>query len=484
MNRLIYPIRFSVVSKFFGKLCIFLALMNVVPFCTSMIFNERLVALRYAAILIIYLATGIILSRRNCPENMQANEGAVISVLTFIFTCLITTYPLMAKGLSFIDAFLEVVSCITSTGLSTIQSIDGAPRSFIFERSWMSWYGSLGFITLATIIIMQPTSSTSVLANTELDSEDLLAGAKINAYRIVLAYCSLTIIGILGCWALGLPFFYAFVYSVSGISTNGFTPTDGGLSSLAASLQLWIQLLCIFGAIPLTVYTRYLNKNPYFNFDILQVKTFIFVCLFFSLAITTCMHFISNINWIDALHKATAFIIQTQTTTGFTWFDYNKLDQGSKLLGLISMFLGGCTNSTAGGVKLLRLLIVLKMIKIALEKISSPSHAISETKLAGIPIKDGSVITSFLLIFLFIIVIIVSWFIFLLNDYEPLNALFVVVSAISTSGLDTGIVNPLLETCLKLVLCFDMLFGKLEVYAWLLILYPWTWFGSRMVEKA
>jgi len=483
MSERTYPVRFTVVSKFFGQLCNVLAFLNMVPFGTSIMFGEPHIAIRYAIVICIYLAIGTSLARRTAPRDMQTNEGMVISVLTFMFTCLLTTYPVMGKGLNFIDAFFEVVSCITSTGLSTVTSVVNAPRSFLFERAWMAWYGGLGFITLAIAIVMHSSLATRVLGGIELDTEDVLGESKMHVQRVVQAYCVLTLIGFIGCWWLGLKFFDAVLYSLSAISTSGDTPTDSGLSGLGLPLQLWVSLICIFGAIPLTIYYRYLHKNRYFTADILQVKTFILICIIISLAVATCMHFISGIAWKQTIHDAPMLIVQTQTSAGFTGIDCTKLDPGSKLLAIFSMFLGGGTGSTAGGIKLLRLLIVMTMLKVAIQRMGMSRNAVLKPKLAGMQMHPKHTVAPLLLIILFLAVAVFSWLAFLINGYKPLDSLFVLISAICTTGFDMGIVNASLSTFLKLVLCFDMLFGRLEVFAWLVMLNPWTWFGTSKMEK-
>lgn len=139
----------------------------------------------------------------------------------------------------------------------------------------------------------------------------------------------------------------------------------------------------------------------------------------------------------------------------------------------------GGMGSTAGGIKILRLLLLLRLLQLVIRRTCMPSHAVLDPWLGRHRLAGGEVEHALLIIMLFIVVILLSWFPFLLMGYAPLDPLFEVVSATANVGLSCGITAPELPTTLKGVLCLDMLLGRLEVVALVLVLYPWTWFGKR-----
>ena len=143
------------------------------------------------------------------------------------------------------------------------------------------------------------------------------------------------------------------------------------------------------------------------------------------------------------------------------------------------MAIGGSVGSTAGGIKILRLLILLRLFQLTVRRIAVPSHAVVEAKLGGRRLEDDDLLRALVLTALFIAVILLSWLPFVAAGYDPLNALFEVVSATATVGLSTGITATDLPTYLKAVLCADMLAGRLEIVALLIVLYPGSWFGKR-----
>jgi trk system potassium uptake protein TrkH len=168
-----------------------------------------------------------------------------------------------------------------------------------------------------------------------------------------------------------------------------------------------------------------------------------------------------------------------QTTTGFSTMPVTELDAASKVVMIIAMLIGGSVGSSAGGFKLLRLLILLRMLQLLIRRAGMPSHAVAEPYLAGHKLESDDIVRALQLILLFIGIMVLSWLPFVIMGYDPLDALFEVASACGTVGLSSGITRPELEPFLKSVLCFDMLAGRLEIVALLVVLYPRNWIGRR-----
>src|SRR6056297_2412323 len=146
---------------------------------------------------------------------------------------------------------------------------------------------------------------------------------------------------------------------------------------------------------------------------------------------------------------------------------------------IVSMLIGGGVGSTAGGIKLLRVLILLRLIQVVLQRATMPSSAVRYAKLRGKVLDDDAIQRVLILILLYVGVVAVSWFAFLVYGYPPMDALFEVVSATATAGLSTGITAPDMPAFLKGVLCLDMLLGRVEIIALLVVLYLLNWGGTR-----
>ena len=153
-----YAVRFRVIFKYFGQLCLVLAVLTVVPLVVSLILGERNITLRYAVVVCGLAVLGLGMSRLRSPSGMQANEGMVVVALVFLFSPLAMSYPMMSSGLSLLDALFEAISGVTTTGLSTKATLVGAPATFLFARAWMQWYGGLGIVVLSLALVTQPGS--------------------------------------------------------------------------------------------------------------------------------------------------------------------------------------------------------------------------------------------------------------------------------------------------------------------------------------
>ncbi len=475
-----YAVRPRVLVKYFTKLNLILAVLTLAPLGVSLLYQENQAALRYAVVISALLASWLACRQLRAPSNMQVNEGLVLAGLIFLFTPLVMTYPMMHAGADFQDIFFEAVSGITTTGLSTRETLADASNSYLFTRAWMQWYGGLGIVAFSLAFVMQPGLAAKSLAGSGTESDDLVGGARAYARRIFRVYCILTLAGIIGSLPAGVPLFDAVLFTLSAVSTGGFAPSDASLAELRLPAQVWITLACLAGAIPLTLYGRLFSKRHKGSIGIFQLKAIVIACLVVSLATAVSMRMHGNMSWSQICRHAPLLAFSAQTTAGFSSLSPAELDSTSKLLLTFSMLVGGDMESTAGGFKLLRLLIAANVFQLLLLRTSLPKHAVIEHRLAGHLLHDEEIRNALLLIILFILVIAASWAVFVAMGYDPIDSLFEVASATGTVGLSTGITGPSLPAILKGVLCVDMLMGRLEIIAWLVVFYPGTWIGRRM----
>ncbi len=475
-----YAVRSRVLFKYFGQLCLVLAALTMAPLVMSLIFGERSFTLRYAVVFCGLAGLGLGAARLRAPSSVQANEGMVLVALMFLFTPLVMSYPMMGSGLGFLDAFFEAISGVTTTGLSTKATLVGAPATFLFSRAWMQWYGGLGIVVLSLALVTQPGLLAKGLAATEAETDDLVGGTRARARRVLKVYGALTALGIIGSLAVGVGFFDAVLYTFAAVSTGSFAPHDGSLATLGWPAQGWITLLCLAGAIPLTFYHRMLQEKRRVSVEFLQLQAVVIASVVGSLAVGASMRLSAGMAWPQVLHHAPLLGFSAQTTAGFSSVPVVQLDAGSKLVLIFSMLVGASVGSTGGGFKLLRLLIAASVFRLILLRTCLPKHGVIEPRLAGRRLGDEEIRAALLLILLFVVVVALSWLPFVARGYSPLDSLFEVVSATGTVGLSVGLTSATLPALLKGILCVDMLMGRLEIIAWLVMLYPGTWFGRTM----
>jgi len=477
-----YSVRPLPVLKYFGQLCIVLALLTLVPLVVSILLGDYRVALRYAIVVAGVFTMGFFLQRLPTPKRIQTNEAMVITALIFLFAPMVMTWPTMASGLSFTDALFETISGITTTGLSVTASVADKPAIFLFSRAWMQWVGGLGIIILFVATMIRPGLAAKRIGDLEDYEDDLVGSTRTHARRVIIVYSIMTGFGIIVLGLLGAGWFNGVIYSLSAVSTGGFSPHDASLAGLNSQwLQAMVILLSVAGAIPLVLYFRSFKEGGRVLMRDRQLQGLLIAGLVAALLMALFLTR-DGFDWIQALHHGVLNAFSAQSTAGFSTLDISQLNAGAKLTLIFSMFLGGGVGSTAGGIKILRLFILVQLLYIFLQRPSMPRQAVAEASLGRRRLETDELQTALSIVFVFLASIGISWLVFVGMGHNPLDSLFEVVSAIGTVGLSTGISAPDLHPILKGVLCADMLLGRLEIIAWIVLFYPLTWIGRRLEE--
>jgi len=332
----------------------------------------------------------------------------------------------------------------------------------------MQWFGGLGIVVLSLALAYGRAADMHRLAGPAGEEEDLAQGTRILARRIAAVYVLLTLFGMGLTWAAGLPLFQAAIHALSGISTGGFAASAESLASVGSSVQLALLAVACLGALPLPLYYRAFTHGVREAWRDAELRSLAGSLIL----VTALLWWLGELAPSDALMQA-AF---AQTTTGFSTLDVSGLDPGAKWVLILSMMIGGGVGSTAGGVKLLRVLILVRVVQLAILRAQMPRHAVVQPSVGNRAVDTSQVEHVVVLTLLFLAVIGLSWLPFLAAGHPPLDALLEVVSATCTVGLSTGITGPELAPELKSVLMFDMLAGRVEILAMLVLMYPATWF--------
>ena len=482
MRALRYSVRLLPVLKYFGQLCIVLALLTLVPLVVSILLGDYSVTFRYSIVVVGIFVTGFFLQRLPTPKRIQTNEAMVITALAFLFAPMVMAWPTMASGLSFTDALFETISGITTTGLSVTASVADKPAIFLFSRAWMQWVGGLGIVILFVATMIRPGLAAKRIGDLEDYEDDLVGSTRTHARRVTIVYTILTGFGIIILGLLGTGWFNSVIYSLSAVSTGGFSPHDASLAGLNSQWsQAMVILLSVAGAIPLVLYFRSFKESGRVLMRDRQLQGLLIAGLVAALVMTLFLTQ-DGFSWIQALHHGVLNAFSAQSTAGFSTLDISQLNAGAKLTLIFSMLLGGGVGSTAGGIKILRLLIVVRLLYNFLQRPGMPRQAVTEASLGRRRLETDEIQNALSIVFVFLAFIGISWLIFVGMGHNPLDSLFEVVSAIGTVGLSSGISAPELHPILKGVLCADMLLGRLEIIAWLVLFYPRTWIGRRLEE--
>jgi len=477
-SALTYPVRLWVVGRYLGQLAAMLGTLTLPACGVSFLHGSTTVGLIYLSIAGFLLSVAWLGRRGPEPSTVQTNEAIVVVALTFVLTAVLMTVPFAVGGLAPVDALFEAVSAITTTGLSTLRTVEGATPAFLFERAWLQWCGGLGIAALSVALFMGHHVAARRLTS-PINDTNLASMARTQARQILRVYVILTLAGTLVLSMSSNDIFAAFVTMLATLSTGGFSPFNASVAALPQSGAWIVTLFALLGACPLLLYYSFLIRQPGELASDPEVRTFLALVVIAATLLGLSLWWNSDLAPWEAIRHGFMLGTSAQTTTGFSTLTVANLDMTSKLLLISSMIVGGCGGSTAGGIKVFRLLILLQLAQYYLRRTAMPPHAVAEPRLSGRVLVRPEIEQAILIIILFVMTIGLSWIAFAAYGYPPLDALFEVVSAVGTVGLSTGITSAELQTPLKLLLCVDMLLGRLEVLAMLVVLYPVTWFGRR-----
>jgi trk system potassium uptake protein TrkH len=475
-----YAVRPRVVASSIGLLCLALAGLSAPPAIVAAGVRDVWCAAAVGGAAALLGLIGFGLTRLHVPKGMQLNEAMLATCAIFLIAPLSMTPAFMTAGLGAGDAFFEAVSAATTTGLSVAPAGEDLPGSIVFLRSWMQWYGGLGIVVLSLAIVTRSGVIARRLAQSEGAGEDLTSSVRAHARRTLTLYVALTVVGVALLLLAGASIFEAGVFALSSVSTGGFAPTGESLGGLDTHAARWfVTLGTIAGATSFIVYFRAHRAGLKALLRDKQAGGVFLIMVAATLVVAACMRAFDGMSWGETLRHAPMMAISAQTTSGFSTLDPGSLDPTSKLALIVSMTIGGEAGSTAGGIKILRLLIIFRILQMALAQASMPRHAVLTPRLGGEKLPDSEMRAAALIALLFVTAIVLGWLPFLAAGHAPVDALFEVVSALGTVGLSTGVCGTDLAWHLKGVLCAGMLLGRLEILAWLVAIHPRTWLGKR-----
>lgn len=478
-SALSYAVRPRAIGYYLAQLLIVLAALTLVPLLVSIYYSDYVFTWRLGAVAALLVLAGAPLLRLPAPTGIRTNEALVVVALTFVIASLLMSYPLAAGGMTAIDAWLESVSGVTTTGLSTVARVSDEPHTFLFLRSFMQWYGGLGIVVLSLALLTGHHMAARRLVQPGAD-EPLATTARIHARHMLEVYLVLTACSIGLLWALGLSGFDAIVHAMSAVSTGGFSSFDGNLGGMAGwAPRFAVGILAFCGALPLVLYYRAFHRDWRAALQDVELRGLVIAVMLAGALMSGLLFAGARLGARQSIANGMLLGLSAQTTAGFTSLKIAQLGAAAKLVLITAMAVGGSVGSTAGGIKMLRLLILLKLTGNTVRRSATATHAVVEPRLADRALEQDDIARAALLMFLFLLVVLLSWLAFVARGYAPIDALFEVTSAAATAGLSTGVTAATLATPLKVLLGLDMLLGRLEIVALLVLFYPPTWFGKR-----
>jgi len=478
-----YAVRPTVLRYYLSRLSLALAALTLVPLVGAVVLEEPAIAGNLGISLAVLLGFWLLGRATAAPGPVQENEALVVVALTFVLAPMILLPAFVGAGLPLTDAVFESVSAVTTTGLSTVSPQFDYPPALLLLRAWMQWFGGLGIAVFSVALLFGHHPGARRLAGTEVQ-DSFAASTRTYAREVLIVYVLLTIGVIVVLWlALG-DALQAVLHALTSVSTGGFSGYEHSLADMPSAVAPFITIgAALLGALPLVMYYHIANGRRWALGADPEWWAVPLVVVLMSLLLSLMLFQTEGMGLWESLYHGVLLGGSAQTTAGFSTVPIDALGDSAKLVLILAMLSGGSVGSTAGGIKLLRLLVMVRVMSFMVRTTAMPSHAVADIRFADRRLEGEEIQRVLVVILLFLLTVLLSWLAMVAGGQPALDALFDVVSATGTVGLSTGIAGPDLATPLKLLLCADMLAGRLEILALLVVLYPRTWLGRRIESR-
>jgi trk system potassium uptake protein TrkH len=470
------------IKNIMSWLLCFLSVFFLLPLICAAIYGEEAFFAFLISIGISLLAAALL--RIGKPKNttLYAREGFVIASLGWIVISIFGALPFVLSGAipNFLDAVFETVSGFTTTGSSILLSVEALPKSVLLWRSFTNWVGGMGVLVLMMVFL--PLCGATNMHIMKAESPGPTVGKMVprvsqTAKILYAIYLALTVTMLIFLLFGGMSFFDALNTALATAGTGGFGVKNDSMASYSPYIQVVVTVFMLLFSINFNSYYLILCKKIKDAFN-LEVKTFVIIVLS-SIAIIT-----ANISSMfasvgEALRHSAFSVATVISTSGFATVDFDLWPSLSKTLLVLLMFVGACAGSTGGGIKVSRILIFIKGLGAELRRMLHPRE-VKKSKMDGRPIDGATTHSVNTYMICYLLVFISSVVLISLDGKDLITNFTAVVATINNIGPGLSLVGP---TCnfahfsplSKIVLIFDMLAGRLELFPLLLLFSPATY---------
>jgi len=418
--------------------------------------------------------------------KISTRQLYLITLFSWLLLGLIGSLPFIfiLPDLPLCDALFESFSGITTTGSTILTGIEKLPPSLLIWRGLIQWVGGIGIVVLSIAVLPHLRVGGMKLFATESSDWSNKTHPRANKMivSILLIYLALTLVCALIYFIAGMGAFDALVHAMTTVSTGGFANYDTSFGFFANNyLLMWTaSIFMIFGALPFVFYVNMLHQNTRRNVVDSQIKGFIIFLIVAILTLSIERLFRSDLPLSEVLTHVSFNVISVVTTTGFASTDYTLWGQFAIMFFFYLMFVGGCSGSTSGSVKIFRFQIAFLMLNNQLKRMSHPNGTYV-LKYNGQLVNDDIIRSIVAFSMMFALTIAAIALILGLLGLDFTTSLSAAATAVTNVGPGLGeIIGPAgnfqsLPSAAKLLLCAGMLIGRLEVMTVFVILTPSIW---------
>jgi len=469
-----------------GVLLIILGVFMLIPFFVQLIYDGKNSTFLSSALITAFI--GILLVLTNLEENKKLNlqQAFLLTTLSWlsiaIFGCL--PFLLANLNLSFVDAFFESMSGITTTGSTIITDLDNAPKGILMWRSIMQWLGGIGIIVMAITVL--PLLNVGGMQLFRMESSDttekILPKTREVSLIISIIYLGLTFVCAIAYWRFGMNIFDSIAHAMTTIATGGFSTYSSSIGYFQnPQIEIISIIFIILGSVPFIAYLKFVKGDKKIFFKDVQIKGLIYI-LIISVLLMFLYLLLNNkeYSFTENLRISTFNVVSILSGTGYVTSNFSLWGKFPLVFFLFLMFIGGCAGSTTCGIKIFRFQILGLFILNQIRKLVYP-HGIFPMKYNNEKISNTFIYSIITFIFLYFFIFFILAALLSLNGLDFVTALSGSASAISNVGPGLGdVIGPNgnfsdLPNFSKLSLSLGMLLGRLELFAVLVLFFPSFW---------
>ena len=482
--------RLTYLAYTFSLVMMYFSIVLLVPILVSLIYGEVNAILAFlisgiSAFMISVTLRKLIpgVSKIKSINDIKKSEGLCAVTFSWIFAGVFASIPYLFFGLTPINAFFEGTSGITATGATVFTHFD-LPKTLFFWRSFTQWLGGMGIIVLFIAILPQFAIAGRQLFFAEAPgpTEDKFTPRiKNTAASLWKIYFGMTILEIILLKFNGMDWFNSICHSFSSVSGGGFSPNSESLIG-STNIVLWIVCFFMFFAgASYNLQYRALSKfNPILLFKNEEFRTYFFITIVLAILLGCSLFIHSHYSFVESITHSFFQISSVISSTGFCSVDFVNWDYTSKAVLLVAMLAGSCASSAGGGIKIVRWLLVLKIMKSELAKILHPK-AIYNIKVGRYSVPKDVLYQTLMFVSFYLAILFFSGFIISIIEQNTIVGISSAVSALGNIGPGLGkIIGPLahydnLNEISKFIIIIDMYVGRLELIPFLVLFQKEIW---------
>lgn len=463
-----------------GRILLLVSLLMLLPLLVAILYRESC-ALYLGITALLTAAAGFALSfLKPGAKTMYAREGFAIVALSWIGISLFGALPFFLSGEipNYLDAVFETISGFTTTGASILTDVEAMSRGLLFWRSFTHWIGGMGVLVLI-MAISSPGDNSMHIARAEMPGptvEKFVPRMHNTAKILYGIYLAMTVLEVVLLLLGGMDLFDSLNHAFATAGTGGFSTRNLSIAAYESPYLQWVIaiFMMLFG-VNFGVYYLLLMRNWKKALKSSELRWYLIIILG-SVALITA-NILPLFNSLGDAVRAAAFQVSSViTTTGFATANFAVWPEFSKAILLFLMICGACAGSTGGGLKVSRLVILAKAAHAEIARMLHP-RAVRTLKFDGKGVEASRVHSVIVFFVLYMGLMAVSFLLISLNGFDFETNLSAVFACFNNIGPGLGLVGPLgnfseFSPLSKIVLCLDMLFGRLEIYPILLMFLP------------